>query len=241
MIFTTFLTHGESRAGRVLNFTPSANTFVDGVDRVMGWEFRTSSQPVTATKLECFDAGQNGLAVAHTVAIYKKSTQQLIVSAIVPAGNVAPLEGFFRVVPITPLLLDPNTDYVVAATWPGNADAQVWEGGQLGIDMLGLTTDPLVATGVAQAPYLAFTAALAYPTQTIPGDSRAFWVGPNVTVTGSPTFLADSQNQFSHAQGLSGWHHGYRDLSLDGGGIYTTAKFIPLSLYPSIFTALKIR
>ena len=174
----------------VLDFASHTNSFTDGVNRVIGWDFTTGATPLYLTSLSFFDEGQDGLLVPHTVGLYHTTFTVLLAAATIPSGTAAPLDGFFRTVAITPLLLPPNTTFTVAGTWPGNSDPWVWDDNVLGVAMNGIVTDPNITTGTAPARFNDTTATLTFPANPItnlnPTDPRNWFVGPNVGVSTVP-------------------------------------------------------
>lgn len=162
----------------IIDFSSVTDTFADGVDRVVGWDFTTQSTQVYLTSLSVFDAGQDGLLGSHQVALYDTTTKALITSTIIPAGTGGYLNGFFRSVDITPVALDLNHTYTLAATWTASSDPWVWDDGLLGVSMNGFTSSPWITTGSSSARYNDFTSTLAFPNTQI-GDSRSWFVGPN--------------------------------------------------------------
>ena len=160
--------------------------FLDGVDRVIGWQFTVGTTPIAATQVGAFDYGQNGLANEHEVGIWL-SDGTLVASAVVSAGTSAPLEGFFRYAAIAETTLQANTDYVIAATWPSNGDEFVWDAdipAAPGFHVTGFDVDSSVTLGNAGL-FNDFTSAFAFPQNAIGDGRRAFW-GPNLVATPVP-------------------------------------------------------
>ena len=181
-------------------------TFWDGIPRVVGWEFRTTSTPVAVTSLAYFDAGMDGLNGAHDVGLYVKSTQALVASATVPSGTSGTLVGHFRAVPIAPIALLPNTEYVIAGTVPGGpADPWVWEDGVLGVSMTDIVVDSLVTAGFGDAHYVVWTSTLQFPTSTIDSGGRRYFVGPNLGVTAVPEPSSYATVLALGVLGFAGW------------------------------------
>ena len=77
----------------------------------VGWQFNVT-QSLTVTGLGWFDDGGDGLAVSHTVGIWD-SAGTLLASILVPAGTTAPLDGQYRMVAITPIVLGIGDGYIV--------------------------------------------------------------------------------------------------------------------------------
>ncbi len=86
-----------------------------------GWSFTVSSR-IVVEQLGFWDSGQDGLATAHGVGIWR-GDGTLLTSTTVPAGNGAPLDGTFRWSPTSAVELLPGNTYVVGAYWSaGNPD-----------------------------------------------------------------------------------------------------------------------
>lgn len=121
--FLLILGCGPIRADQTaISFTGVNNQFLDGADRMIGWEFTVGSAPIEVSGLGYFDFGGNGLAHSHQVGIWQ-TDQTLVGSAIVPAGTAAPLTDFFRYVsPASPFNLSSGSTYVIGALTPGGGD-----------------------------------------------------------------------------------------------------------------------
>ena len=100
------------------NFTPN-----------IGATFRVGAANLSVTHLGYFDAGADGLQVAHDVGIYSKGnpagTGTLLAGVLVPAGTGATYTNGYRWMALAaPLTLQSNTDYVIACStnnvdlWP---------------------------------------------------------------------------------------------------------------------------
>jgi hypothetical protein len=77
----------------------------------------TPQTDISVTALGWFDdtyVSEDGLAAAHQVGIFEIATEDLIVSATVPAGTETLKIDHFRFVPIAPTELSAGTAYVVA-------------------------------------------------------------------------------------------------------------------------------
>ena len=107
------------------SFTGVTGGFLDGVQRVIGWKFTLGSQDIKVDQLGVYDHNQDGLQVAHLVAIYDYLTQTAVVTATVPAGTLGTLSGLFRYTSIPSTKLTANTNYIIAASWPASADQMV--------------------------------------------------------------------------------------------------------------------
>jgi hypothetical protein len=182
-----------------LDFTAVTGGFVDGVPRVIGWEFTTGPRPLLVKQLGVFDFNGDGLLTSHDIAIYNDQTEAAVVTATVPSGTSAALDGLFRNVSVSPTILQANTGYVIAASWVENADPQVWAPsiGSPSADIVNLTVDPAITLGITasgqppSARFVDFDATLQFPYKRIgdvyPGDPRTVFVGPNFTFDYAPT------------------------------------------------------
>ena len=178
---------GFLQAALVADFMSATAGFRDYDDRVVGWDFTTGPTQVYLSSLAFYDDGLDGLAVPHQVGLYKTSTGALIASTTIGAGTSATLSGFFREVGLSPIALELNTTYTVAASVQALTDRFVWDDGVGGITVNDLSTHPDVATGISPARYLFGTAALGFPTNQLPGaDPRNFFFGPNAGLSSVP-------------------------------------------------------
>ena len=94
------LTFNEASGGDGFNF-----------DQSVGWQFNVLN-PITITGLGWFDEGANGLGHSHTVGIWNPAGT-LLDSVLIPAGLGTPLDGQFRTIAITPIVLAPGAGYIV--------------------------------------------------------------------------------------------------------------------------------
>jgi hypothetical protein len=78
---------------------------------MVGWQFDVLSS-LTLDGLGWFDAGQNGMAMAHPIGIWAPDGT-LLGSVTVPSGTSAALDGQFRMVPVAPFQLSPGAGYIV--------------------------------------------------------------------------------------------------------------------------------
>lgn len=104
-----------------------------------GFWFETN-QAVLVSDLGYFDAGGDGFGTPHQVGIFGTDTN-LLVSTTLGQGTTGTLIGDFRYAAINPILLLPDTWYLIAATSGGPEDP--WGYGLAGaID--GLSVSPLI-------------------------------------------------------------------------------------------------
>jgi hypothetical protein len=173
---------------------PPVGTYQDNLDRVIGWTFLVGGSTITVDELGAFDAGKDGLAASHEVGIYEKATKTLVTSALVPAGSAASLESWFRMVPISPVVLQANTEYVIAAGWSRSSDSFVWEpdNGSGMIYLSGFQVTPGLTTGLEGGRFEDTTAILEFPDKIDnlggpqPQFTRHFFIGPNFSLSSIP-------------------------------------------------------
>jgi hypothetical protein len=104
------------------NFGTNATATFAGT---MGWVFdhQGPHYHIFVTKLGVYDAGGDGLASPHVVGLWT-ANGNLLVSATIPAGRVAPLEIGYRYMPIEPLALMP-AQYVIGAQFSEGDEDQL--------------------------------------------------------------------------------------------------------------------
>jgi hypothetical protein len=199
-LMTIIATAGPAQAAAI-NFTSVTGGFLDGVQRVIGWEFTVSSQDITVDKLGVYDHNQDGLQVAHSVAIYDYLVKIAVVTATVPAGISGTLSGLFRYTSTPATQLNANTKYIIAASWPGNADRMVWSPDIITppATIVNLSVAPAITLGLMgtglppSGRYEDTTSALEFPDKRLlenntylPGDPRVALAGPNFTFSTVP-------------------------------------------------------
>ena len=84
-----------------------------GTNLTAGAAFTVGNQPLLVTALGVYDDLSDGLNQSYSVGIWGVSG--LLTSTIVPAGSGATLQGDFRYVSVTPLVLSANTTYRIGA------------------------------------------------------------------------------------------------------------------------------
>jgi hypothetical protein len=109
IVFAVFCT--VVSAGPIITFNEATGNSGANQNQSVGWQFDVLTA-LTVTSLGWFDEGQDGLTVAHEVGIWD-SAGSLLTSVTVPAGTVAPLDGQYRMVTITPLLLAVGGGYII--------------------------------------------------------------------------------------------------------------------------------
>jgi hypothetical protein len=97
-----------------ITFT-GGQTTTSFTNRTFGYNFSTGANPLTITSLGFWDELGNGLAEAHQVGIWNATGTSLLASAIIPAGTAAALDSQFRFVPITPVNLPANLQFLAGA------------------------------------------------------------------------------------------------------------------------------
>jgi hypothetical protein len=102
-------------AGTIAVTTSTENVAVDTGTWTLGWSFSVNSS-VSVTSLGAFDAGGDGLNVAHDVGIWD-STGNLLASATVPSGGAGFFDSGYRFVSISPLALNAGSTYYVGAVY----------------------------------------------------------------------------------------------------------------------------
>jgi hypothetical protein len=84
-----------------------------------GWSFQLT-QPAVLTHLAVFDEGGDGLQSSFQVGLWGEAPD---ISAVVPAGTDAPLDGLWRLAPVEPIRLEPGYYELGAAPAEATADA----------------------------------------------------------------------------------------------------------------------
>lgn len=138
-----------------------------GSDQLYGWRF-TANQAVSVTALGVLDRGQDGLAVAHDVGIFRVSDQSLVASTTVGAGLSGFLDGDFRYSALGSAVALAADTYVIVMTMPQqNGDSQIINGN--------------LPTTAAEISYIGSEfgggSVLAFPT--VPGAFAQGMFGPN--------------------------------------------------------------
>jgi len=166
-------------AGLAVDFTATSQDFNNLNGYSLGWEFHVLA-PFTVTQLGFYDDGKNGLAEAHAVGIFDPGGN-LLVSGTVQPGD--PLVSWWRWTSVTPVVLPPDTGYVIAGV-SGVVDNYTW--GDAQYPLQGFVTDPRIQFAVdrwIQSP------ALVYPTSSN-GGGLVGWFGPNFSNVPEPATFA---------------------------------------------------
>jgi hypothetical protein len=116
---------GAARAEQAaVAFDTSQYWSLGGGSGTYGWQFATQSE-IEISSLGIYDdAGVsygfpgNGLLESHEIGIWDVADPSApLASATIPAGTVAPLVDGFRYVDISPVMLSPGHEYVIAAVY----------------------------------------------------------------------------------------------------------------------------
>lgn len=147
----------------------------DGSPWTLGWKF-TVHESVFAHALGVYDSGQDGLADSTQVGLWLATGGEPLATAIIPAGTDALLDGFFRFVPISPIVLTPGTEYIVGSSSPGELATSFW--GDNGV------VDPWVT--VIEARYSSEWSGFAFPELTDSNSAGGALLGANLRITPVP-------------------------------------------------------
>jgi hypothetical protein len=155
--------------GPILTFNEGTGGSGANQDQNVGWQFDVLTG-LSVTGLGWFDEGQDGLGVVHEVGIWD-SAGTLLASAVIPAGTIAGLDGQYRMVAITPIVLGAGAGYIVGGV---NSESS--------IDRLASDVDQVVDPRIAfvAATYSDFTTALERPANVSSPDAGFY--GPMFAV-----------------------------------------------------------
>jgi Domain of unknown function (DUF4082)/PEP-CTERM motif len=126
-------------AGTIALTTSPGNVATNTGTWTLGWSFFVNSS-ISVTSLGAFDAGSDGLNVAHDVGIWD-AAGNLLASATVPSGTAGLLDSGYRFVSISPLALTASSTYYVGAVYFSN-------------DNDGWLQDPLTLVTAPEITYL---------------------------------------------------------------------------------------
>ncbi len=99
---------------------------VPGLDNVVGYSFRPVSNDLIATAFGFWDAQQDGIPTNMLLGLWDATTDQLLASALLPAGSSARLEGEFRFVDLaSSLILFAGREYTMGYRRGPNASGLV--------------------------------------------------------------------------------------------------------------------
>jgi hypothetical protein len=133
-----------------------------------GFEFQPGTD-ILVTALGYYDRNQDGLTLAHPVAIYDMNSGSQLALTIVGPGSGSSLLGLFQYKTISPLRLQAGKSYMVAGFHPGS-------GGDLAADFNPATAVTIAAGLTYQGYFYSFNGSLTLPTTA--GGSEMFF-GPN--------------------------------------------------------------
>ena len=125
-ILLTMFAVGSLLADPVLSFDTTTALTGANFDQTVGWEFNVVSA-ITVTGLGWYDQGADGLQLAHMVGIWNSTGTTLLTSATVAAGTTDPLDGLFRTVAITPIVLAPGEYIVGGQNFATNSDVLAFD------------------------------------------------------------------------------------------------------------------
>jgi hypothetical protein len=109
-------------AAPVITFDPNTGfTTQANVSQTVGWAFQLSNS-FTVNQLGWYDQGGDGLGQSHPIGIWDLNLETLIVSATVPAGTAATLDGGFRMVSIPNTILASGQYAIGGLTDPNAGD-----------------------------------------------------------------------------------------------------------------------
>ena len=176
-------------AGIAVTTTPSGIYSNTGT-WTLGWSFVVNS-PISVSALGTFDAGADGLNVAHDVGIWN-SSGTLLASATVPSGTAGALDSSYRFVSISPLALSSGATYYVGAVY-FVSDSDGW------------LQDPLTLVTAAEITYLSrryqsSSGTLVFPN--LAGSGTTGYFGGNFQFGGSAVGVPEPSTFALFATGL---------------------------------------
>ncbi|MCP9465721.1 MAG: VPLPA-CTERM sorting domain-containing protein [Nitrospira sp.] len=147
----------------------------DGSPWTLGWKFAVH-EPVFAHSLGVYDSGQDGLADSAQVGLWLATGGEPLVTAIIPAGTDAALDGFFRFVSVSPVVLTPGIEYVLGSSSPGELATSFFGGNGV--------VDHRVT--VIEARYSSEWTGFAFPELTDSTSAGGALLGANLQITPVP-------------------------------------------------------
>lgn len=109
---------GAAPAISLVGGTPAAN----GFNVTLGYSFRTGNDALLIDALGVFDAGNDGLAEPHDVAIFSEGGTKQLSFATVAGGTASPMDGGYRFSSVAPLSLAASTTYLIGAFYSNTND-----------------------------------------------------------------------------------------------------------------------
>jgi hypothetical protein len=167
-----------------LNLRPSVPGFSGGnlggdssFSGSVGYGF-SLSQPQTISALGFYDADEDGLLSSHGIGLYEATSQTLLASATVPAGDGSWLQNGFRWVSIPNLALSSGS-YMIAATSSG--DPSLFDPFLYDTTAEGVIDGMLIGASLSE---IGSGSVVAFPTQD-EGVPQGFF-GPAYAIQGTP-------------------------------------------------------
>ena len=157
-----------------ISFT--AGSFDNFANDTTGFRFTVGSLDISVSALGFYDQELDGLTDPHTVAIFDVPTRLQVASATIPSGVVGILEGGFRYIALTPVILQAGETYVINGYRPSAADGILFNVSNLTVAAY-LSYDTQVAANG--------TAGLAYTNSPFPGAANG-WFGPSFKAEAIP-------------------------------------------------------
>ena len=192
-VLTLFLTISPVRGG-VLIFNEATGGTGSNNDQSVGWQFNVLSS-LTVTDLEWYDPTGNGLNTAHVVGIWNP-TGVLMTSALIPVGTAVGLDGMFRFVSVTPLILPAGNGCIVGgANFATNIDRLACGTGGACDGLLVQVLDPRVMFVNAT-----FSAAAGFQRPSILSSAHEGFYGPSFSAAAVP----EPSSMFCLVTGLAG-------------------------------------
>ncbi len=186
VLFLTTVFTPKGSAASALSYTSLNNSFLDGGNRMIGWQFSVTEN-IDVSALGWFDWNEDGLNRSHEVGIWNISGSNLITSTTIPSGTVATLDSGFRYTSLTSsVTLQTGQTYIIAGHDIGNSgDPHVWDALLSGFNnqVNGFNVDARITLQDAVgSPAGSFS----FPTGTI-GDARQALMGPNLVIIPEPS------------------------------------------------------
>lgn len=177
---------GSARAQLAAVSINSSTWSTSGGTNVYGWSFTTNTTIRVSSlglydAMSAFDGGffGDGFAGSHPIGLWDVADQSTpIVTSLIPAGTEAELIDGFRYIPISPVVLTMDREYVIAAAYRSEDNVV----GTVNNPLLVVTASPAITVG----DYRFGTDAteLGFPENFEPGPVSGF--GPNFIYTPIP-------------------------------------------------------
>lgn len=152
----------------------------------VGYKITTGDNRMSVSALGFFDHNRDGLASSHQVGIWDATGSTMLATVTVAAGTVDPLYEFFRYHDLpTPLTLEANTSYLIAAEVTSGGD--IWYNNSVSGDF-NPSLDPTYAGFSVDAFGQFFPSSFAAPTSVTPASQ--YFLAANVLATIIPEPLS---------------------------------------------------